>query len=58
MMDGWFNGAPVKYDGSSPGNRFDDTLLSVDFDVIVGCRQAGIGRTVPLGIMFVQSTVV
>ena len=56
-MDGWFDGVPVRYDCSSQGNRLDDTLLSADVDVVVGCRLAGIGRTVPLSITFVQSTV-
>ena len=39
-MDGRFDGALVRYDGSSPGNRFDNTLLSSDLDVVVGCRPA------------------
>ena len=37
-MDGWFNGAPDSYDGSSPGNSYDDLLLSTDFYVVVECR--------------------
>jgi len=53
-MDGWFDGAPVRYDGSSPGNRYVDMLLSADLDVVVVCRPVGIGRTVPLSITFVQ----
>ena len=57
-MDGWFDGAPVSYDGSSSGNRYDDMLLSADLDVVVECWPAGIGRTVPLSVTFVQSIVV
>ena len=56
-MDDWFDGAPVRYDGLSPVSRYDD-ILSADLDVVVGFRSAGISRTVPLSVMFVQTTVV
>ena len=51
------NGAPDSYDGSSPENRYDDLLLSAEFDVVVECRPAGIDRTVSLSVAFVQTTV-
>jgi len=56
-MDGWFDGAPVCYDGSSPGDRYHDLVLSADLDVVVECRPIGIGRTVPLSVTFFQTTV-